>query len=277
MTAKVLAAALAAGLALGGCGGSESEARDSRPVTLFAVGDAANGSDDATAVARMVKAARPDRMLYLGDVYPAGTADDFRSGYEPLYGGLARRTWPTPGNHEWPNRRDGYLPYWRGKRGSIPRWYAATTGGWEILSLNSEADHGAGSAQLRWLRRRLSQRRTTCRIAFWHRPRFSAGEHGDQPDMDGVWNALRGHAVLVIGGHDHDMQRFKPRQGIVELVSGSGGAPHYRVDHEDDRLAFADDRAFGALRIVLHRKRATTAFIAADGTTLDRSSVSCAP
>jgi hypothetical protein len=192
-----------------------------------------------------------------------------------VYGRLATRTAPTPGNHEWPNHLQGYDRYWRTVTDQLtPPWYAFRLGDWQLISLNSEAPHGASSAQLRWLRRRL---RTpgSCRLAFWHRPRYSAGSHGDQTDTQPFWDALRGHAVVVLGGHDHDLQRMRPRNGITQLVAGAGGHSHYDVDRTDPRLSFADDTHDGAVRLRLRARRADIAFLDAAGRTLDRSSVPC--
>jgi hypothetical protein len=145
--------------------------------TLWATGDGANGSAQSKAVASMIARDDPDRFLYLGDVYPVGSAGAFRTAYDTVYGSLATKTAPTPGNHDWGLRADGYYPYWARKLGHRVRaWYAFDLGGWRILSLNSEAPHGAGSSQLRWLRRELADP-GTCRIAFWHRPRRPA-RHG---------------------------------------------------------------------------------------------------
>lgn len=245
--------------------------------TVWAVGDGADGSDTARAVARRIAADRPDRILYLGDVYDRGSPEDFRSGYEPVYGSLAPRTAPTPGNHEWPAHRKGYDRYWRSKTGApTPPWYAFRIGGWTIISLNSEAPHDAGSQQLRWLERNLRRTSGTCTVAFWHRPLQSAGEHGDQDDVAPLWNAVRGRARLVLNGHDHDLQRFKRRDGITQFVAGAGGKSHYDVK-SDRRLAFADDTRDGALRMKLRTGRAELAFVAVDGTVLDRSAATCTP
>jgi len=78
--------------------------------TLWAAGDGANGSAPSKAVAAMIARDRPDRFLYLGDVYPVGSADAFRTAYDPVYGRLAKRTAPTPGNHDWGLRAQGYFP-----------------------------------------------------------------------------------------------------------------------------------------------------------------------
>jgi acid phosphatase type 7 len=114
-----------------------------------------------------------------------------------------------------------------------------------------------------------------CRIAFWHRPRYNAGTvHGDAPDVEPLWAALRGRARIVLSGHEHNMQRFAARDGITQFISGAGGRDHYGV-HERAGLAFADTEHFGALRLTLRPGRAMWAFVAAEGTTLDSGSIGC--
>jgi hypothetical protein len=119
------------------------------PAVLWAVGDGADGSAVARTLADRIRRSKPDRFLYLGDVYEHGTARDFREHYATVYGELARITTPTPGNHEWTARRDGYQPYWRAQTGATPPpWYSYKIGGWRVISLNSEAPHDEGSPQL---------------------------------------------------------------------------------------------------------------------------------
>lgn len=243
-----------------------------RRAVVWAVGDG-DASAGGKAVAGEMTRGKPDVVLYLGDVYPSGTAGDFRDDYAPAFGPLDDRTAPTPGNHDWPNRDQGYGPFWRDAHGTAPPpFYSFTAGGWTLLSLNSEI--GARADQMRWLRARLRVR-GTCRLAFWHRPRFSGGLHGDAADLDPLWRALRGHARLVVSGHDHDMQRMRARGGLVQLVAGAGGHSHYAVRRNYPGLAFADDSHFGALRIVLRPGSATIDFISTRGRTLDSSRVHC--
>jgi Calcineurin-like phosphoesterase len=187
------------------------------------VGGGADGSDDARKVARRIGAGRVDRFLYLGDVYEDGTAAEYADHYRPIYGHLDKVTAPTPGNHEWPNHIEGYDPYWKKVRGKEPpSWHSFRVAGWKLLALNSEDSHDRGSAQVRWLRSEL-RAPGTCRLAFWHRPRYSVGEHDDQADVQPFWDALEGHATLVVNGHEHNMQRYVPIDGMTELVSGAGG------------------------------------------------------
>jgi hypothetical protein len=250
---------------------------------LWAVGDGADGGDDARAVVRRMQRTRFDRLLYLGDVYGSGllslvtgdgTAADYRDRYAPLYGEFASRTAPTPGNHEWRQRGEGYERYWENVFGAPPpAYYAFDVAGWQVLSLNSEAPHGAGSAQVRWLGSQL-RAPGTCRLAFWHEPRYNAGKHDDQPDLGPLWDALRGHARIVVSGHDHNMQRFVPIAGLTQFVSGAGGHKRYAL-RDDGRLAFGNDSDFGALRIELAPGRARAAFVSAGGQILDLSTVRC--
>jgi hypothetical protein len=222
-----------------------------------------------------IAADQPDLFLYLGDVYPMGTADAFASNYATTYGPLAEITAPTPGNHDAPVEAEGYDPYWKGVHGHAPPdFYSLRAGGWQLLSLNSEVDHAPGSAQVRWLRSRLRDP-GNCRIAFWHRPRFSAGSlHGDAPDLRPLWRTLAGHARIVVNGHEHDMQRFLPRSGMIEFVSGAGGAGLYPL-HPDQRLGFGDDAGYGALRLRLTPGHASFAFVRAGGELLDSGKIGC--
>lgn len=275
----VTAAALLSALAGCGSGGEPTAPPPAAGAkVVWAVGDAADGGVAAVALASRVKAGPVDRLVYLGDVYESGTAEEFERNYDPLYGELAKVTLPTPGNHDWPNHEDGYGPYWRRAGRDEPLgYYSVSLAGWQLIGLNSEADHARGSPQERWLRGQVA-RPGDCRIAFWHRPRFSAGSvHGDQPDVEPLWNALRGHAVIVLGGHEHDLQRFPAVDGITQMVVGAGGHSHYPIDGDDDRPVFADDEADGALRLELRAGRADFTFVATDGRRLDSGSVSCRP
>jgi hypothetical protein len=282
LAVATLLAVAAVGLLRGRDSDSDGTARPSgSSAVVWAVGDAADGTGASRELARMILDQRVDRFLYLGDVYGSsefgdGTRRAFEEHYDPLYGELAPDTAPTPGNHEWQQRDRGYDDYWRmagGRR--VEYFYAFDLAGWEIVSLNTQEELSAGSRQERWLRSELTES-GTCRIAFSHRPRFSAGRHGDQPDLQPVWDALRGRAVIALAGHDHNLQRLHPVDGITQFVAGAGGANHYEL-HDDERLAFGDATTTGALRLELRPGRADYAFVDEDGRALDRGSLTCRP
>lgn len=252
--------------------------RPKRVSLIWAAGDGANGSAQANAVATMIASQRVDRFLYLGDVYQAGTAREYEVNYRPSFGRLDRVAAPTVGNHEWPNASTGYIPYWTGARGSPPPfWYAFAASGWQLISLNTNPPVATSSAQLGWLQGtiRKAERYGNCRIAFFHHPIYSAGLHGDVPGLERVRSALEGKASIVLSGHDHDLQRLRPINGITQLISGAGGARVYPVNRDDPRLAFFDDTHHGAVRLRLTPGRAVVSFVASDGALLDRSVVRC--
>jgi calcineurin-like phosphoesterase family protein len=249
--------------------------KSDRAVTVWAVGNG-NAYTDGQSVTRLLERGKPDRFLYLGDVYENGTPEDFEKNYRPSYGRLAKLTAPTPGNHEWPLHTQGYDVFWRGVlKKAIPKYYKFTIGGWDILSLNSEAPHDESSAQVRWLRSKV-KRPGACRLAFWHRPRYSDGQLiGDAPDVEPFWDALRGRATIVLNGHDHSMQRFRPIDGITQLIVGSGGHGHHPLKPLTRRSVFAQDVDYGALRLTLKPGQAKYRFVAVDGRTLDTGTIRC--
>lgn len=241
---------------------------------MWAVGDAGDGTAEARATAALIQADAPDAFLYLGDVYPEGTAQDFAERYHPVFGPLKGITWPTPGNHDWANRATGYFRYW-GR--AIKPWYRVRIAGWELISLNSEVRHDRRSPQVRWLNRVLALNKGTCRLAFWHRPLFSAGTvHGGTANVTPLWNALRRRARLVVNAHDHVMLRYRRRDGITEYVSGAGGFTLYST-RPDSRADFVRSGVRGALRLTLSAGRASLEFRSATNEVLDRSSARCKP
>ena len=247
-----------------------------RSSVVWAVGDAADGGPTSRKVASMVRSRRIDLLLYLGDVYESGTALEYDRNYRPTYGGLASITAPTIGNHEWPNVVTGYVPYWTAARGTpSPLWYAFAASGWQLISLNSNLP--TSDDQEDWLHSLIEDRPDygTCRIAFMHHPRYSAGPHGDLTALQGIFDELGGHATIALSGHDHDMQRVLPVEGITQYVDGAGGSELYPVNRDDPRLAFFDDTDHGALRIALRPDHAILTFVDQDGALLDRSTVAC--
>jgi hypothetical protein len=178
-------------------------------------------------------------ILALGDLaYPNGTSSEFRDCYQPTWGRHKARTKPAPGNHEYnTGGAAGYYGYFGAAAGDPQEgWYSFNLGSWHIISLNSNCDEiggcGRSSPQGRWLEADLDANGFSCTLAFWHHPRFSSGEHGNETDVRDLWAILDEHeADVVLAGHDHDYERFAPQDadgranlnGIRSFVVGTGG------------------------------------------------------
>jgi hypothetical protein len=206
---------------------------------LVGAGDIGScGSSGAEATARLLDRI-PGTIFTAGDnAYMHGRMEDFRNCYEPTWGRHRGRTHPVPGNHEYESGGSGYFSYFGASAGASGLgYYSFSEGAWRVIALNSEVPSGAGSAQMTWLLSELSAKPSACTAVIWHRPLFSSGRNGDNPDMRDVWRALYEFNVdLVINGHDHTYERFAPQdpdgrpdaaRGIRQFIVGTGGAPLY--------------------------------------------------
>jgi hypothetical protein len=211
--------------------------------TLIAAGDIAQCGRSgyvgtgAEATARLIER-MPGTVLALGDLaYPNGAEREFRECYDPTWGRFKDRTRPTSGNHDYNTpSATPYYAYW-GEQAGAPGegFYSFELGAWHIIALNSNILKGPlALRQEQWLAADLEGHPAGCALAFFHHPRFSSGGHGDDPRLDPLWRILHSHGVdVVLGGHDHDYERFAPldpdgrrdmQQGIREFVVGTGGA-----------------------------------------------------
>ena len=250
-------------------------------VKVVAAGDLAScNTRDDEATAALAGRLAPDAILTLGDnAYPNGTRDDFHDCYSPSWGRFLVKTHPAPGNHDYHTpRAAAYFAYF-GRRAPGP-YYSRNLGRWHVVSLNSEVDARAGSPQERWLRADLARDRHRCELLYWHRPRWSGGSHGSEEGMQALWRAAYRHGVeLVLSGHDHNYQRFRPldaagrrdrRFGVRQIVAGTGGGGrHNPLKRVRNRVA-ADSRTYGVVVLLLHRRSYDLRFApAADGTFRD--------
>jgi Calcineurin-like phosphoesterase len=197
------------------------------------IGDCSVQTDEATA---NLLDAIPGTVYTLGDnAYGSGTAAQFANCYGPSWGRHKSRTRPSPGNHDYGTAgAAGYFGYFGELAGPAGRgYYSYDLGEWHIVSLNSEIAHDAGSAQVAWLRSDLAATTKACTLAYWHRPRFSSGKHGNSVSVGSFWEVLyAADADVVLVGHDHNYERFAPQspagaldteRGLRQFVVGTGG------------------------------------------------------
>jgi hypothetical protein len=273
------ATALAAIAALFGIGERAQERAPARTV-VYALGDGADGSAASRRLARYVRSRRPDRFIYLGDVYERGTRAEFRTNYHPLYGRLARRTDPVIGNHEFKRRARGYYAYWRRVRGfdaerARHRAYVDKTG-WQIVAYSSESNAAVEAA---WLHAQVASHPGTCRIAAGHRGRYVVAddEHSDSPDQQPLWDAIAGRSALNLLGHNHLYGRLHPIDGVHVIVSGAGGHDLRQPGTQAQPVAAVEAGVPTATRLVLRRGRLDFSQVDATGRVHDSGTIGCTP
>ncbi len=257
------------------------------PFVVAAVGDGAGGSPESAAVTDEISSWNPNLFLYLGDVYNGGSTSEYANWYAPetYFGRFKSITDPTIGNHEYGGKAgpQGYLQYW----GNPPHYYSVDTAGWHLISLDTNpkfAETDPASQQMQWLIKDLDGSKSACTLVFYHQPRFNVGTHGDDQDLQGLWNILAQHNVtLVLTGHDHNYQRWQALDGngalnpdgVTSVIVGTGGQTEYPVLHEDPRLAVPPHVDPGALRLELNPHGAVMDFFTTDGIVRDSTVVPC--
>ena len=288
--------------------------------TLVAVGDVAcdpdvpgfNGGAGSAAgcrqraVAAALRGAHPDVFAALGDLqYYDGSLSKFQRSYDPAFGDLKSITRPIPGNHEYKTPGGaGYYAYFGAAAHRETRGiYSFDVAGWHILALNSTActassPCGPGSWVSRWIATDIAQHPSQCLAAMWHHPIFSAGVHGNYAPMVPVWNQLNSYGTdLVLNGHDHLYQRFKPMSdasvsdsgvvratpvadGITQFVIGTGGEDNYKSTNIAEPTVAASLAAvgtnpnpgvFGAVKFDLGPDGYSFSFVNAEGSTYSDS------
>ncbi len=240
----------------------------------------------------------PDVVFTLGDnVYESGTATEFARCFTPSWGDPAKRIMknvrPAPGNHDY--RSPGAAPYFAyfgeaaGKAGE--GYYSYKAGEWHVVVLNSEIivnpafSDAARSAQMAWLEKDLSASTALCTVAYWHNPRFSSGWHGSNRKLIPVWERLIEHKVeLVLNGHDHDYERFRPQtpegvvdttSGLTQIVVGTGGYELRRFETILPNSAARVSGRPGVLLLVLGGAEYRSAFLEVGGRIWDSQGGKC--
>jgi calcineurin-like phosphoesterase family protein len=293
---------LAALVVLAGCGGDDERVEPpERPgaAKAIAVGDiAVCGAENDEATAELVAAEPEATLLALGDnAYFHGLKDEYESCYGPAWGAFKDRTRPVPGNHDYGYfHKDAaaYFDYFGAAAGEWGRgYYSFDLGSWHLIALNSNCDAemlggcGDGSAQGRWLRQDLQENAKSCTLAYWHHPRFSAGEeHGSDTTVAPFWQALyEAGADVVLSAHEHTYQRFAPQdpsgepdeqRGIREFVVGTGGGELVELGEQLPTTEVQNDETFGVLQLTLFAGGYDWEFEpAGDGEFTDRGSGRC--
>lgn len=266
------------------------------PAVLVGAGDISRCSNDQDEATALLLDNIAGAVFTLGDsVYPNGTLSQFKDCYEPTWGRHKNRTRPSPGSHDY---RDigaaGYYTYFGESASPLDLdctsnckgYYSYDLGTWHIIVLNSEIDYSLGSDQEQWLRADLATNENTCTLAYWHKPLFSSGRHGNSASVQPMWQALYDFgADVVLNGHDHTYERFAPQsptgqadpnRGIREFVVGTGGTGLYSFSTIQPNSEVRDNSSWGVLKLTLHPTSYEWEFIPIAGQTFtDSGSARC--
>jgi hypothetical protein len=281
------AAATSGALLSGGSAGATAAARPpgsqgaAGETVVFALGDGADAGATSTALANYVKKQNPDRFFYLGDVYETGTASEFQTKYEPLYGALGAKTDPVIGNHEYGNRATGYYPYWMSKRGwtqeqAKHRSYVDAESGWQVIAYSSETDMAAEGA---WVAAEVAKHPGTCRIVMAHKGRHVVADtsHSDNASQEPVWSQIIGRTAINLVGHNHIYGRLAALDGVNVLVSGAGGHGLRSLGTQHHTVAKSKPGVATATRLVLRRGSADFRQVDRKGKVFDSGTIACTP
>jgi acid phosphatase type 7 len=218
-------------------------------------------------VADLIGQFEPDAVLTLGDTqYEENTMKQFMASYDVSWGEYKAITYPVVGNHEYLTRNAAdYFSYFGAAAGDPDKgYYSYDLGAWHLIALNSNCDKVDGcdkdSVQGQWLQADLAAHENTCTLAYWHHPRFSSGQHGNNKDYIDFWTLLQqAGAELILVGHDHNYEHFAPQDahgnadagGIVQFVVGTGGKGVRPLETLQPNSEVQNSEVYGALELSL--------------------------
>jgi hypothetical protein len=240
-------------------------------------------------------------VLPLGDEqYQCGTLDQFQTSYGASWGAFNAIAHPVVGNHEYgitggnepcaQSNAEGYFSYFGASAGDPSTgYYSYDLGSWHLIALNSNCTVvacAAGSAQETWLKNDLASHPAACTLAYFHHPLFSSAG-GITPAVKPFWDDLyAAGADLVLDGHAHVYERFRPQSpagtsdplsGITQITVGTGGVEHAVFGTTKRNSVKRDATTFGVLRLVLHETGWDWKFLpdTGSGTFTDAGSAAC--
>jgi len=223
-------------------------------VRFAVIGDSGTGDAQQHQVAQTMQSFRDrfpfDFVLMLGDnIYGTNNPQSFKIKFEDPYQPLLAngiKFYASLGNHDDPSQRL-YKPFNMGGN----RYYAFRKGDVHFLALDSNY---MSPEQIAWIRQELSGPAAKWTICYFHHPLYSDAKfHGPDVDLRKQLEPILSEAGvdIVLTGHDHVYERFKPQHGIVYFVLGSAGELR-RGDLRPSPIAakgFDSDRTFGLMEV----------------------------
>jgi hypothetical protein len=117
-------------------------------------------------------------------------------------------------------------------------------------------------------------------LAFFHKPLFTSGTHGNDQSQIDFWHTLfQRNAEIVLNGHDHNYERFDPQdpesnfvaRGIREFVVGTGGKSLRKSSKKEKHSIVRRFDRHGVLRFTLRPDAYEWEFMSVNGDFVDAS------
>lgn len=225
--------------------------KTSGPITFGALGDTGDASANQRQVASVLRSFNPDLVIHQGDIIYSGFTD---ASVDTRVFNIYTQMKNTPfffsaGNHDLNccgGPPDNTLT-------NFQNAFYLPTNSVDGTELFYSFDHGDahfvalfnpwftsyvftnGTAQYHWLTNDLAQSTKKWKFLYFHNPIAHSGAHaGADRDGDGVLDqtqlmhllqpiAEQYGVQLILGGHDHNFEKFAPTNGLHHAVSGGGG------------------------------------------------------
>jgi hypothetical protein len=240
--------------------------------SFAAAGDSRDGASEFTTIANSINAKQPNFVVFNGDLTASGNvASEWTTWFNSIDTlGFNKIMFHCEGNHDAaaPTTYLNMFDLPTNGDGSDYNFYSYTYGNTLFIVLNFEygdvapANSADWTAQTTWLTNLLKSVDTNTikwKVVSWHEPYYTCGQHIGEMTYPGWWPVFDQYGVdLVLNGHDHSYQRFKPinqsvsttapvkaygsyaGEGRCEIVCGGAGAPLYTetTGSSDPNLAF---------------------------------------
>lgn len=210
------------------------------------VGDDGQVNADRIAVNRAIKLENANLIVGCGDhAYNNGTVAEVNANLKPYWDTLraAGKFVAVPGNHDLDTAvGNAFFDYMRmtpSRYSKISLDYTDiflvnsgyNTAGAQVEPDNLDGGTIANSRQARWLKEGLESSAAKHKIVVWHHPPYtSSASYGGGTAVRDAMRTLpirSWGADALINGHSHHYERLEHPDGLVQLVSGAGGAPLY--------------------------------------------------
>ncbi|MBN2525239.1 MAG: metallophosphoesterase [Deltaproteobacteria bacterium] len=171
----------------------------------------------------------------------SGSLAQYENVIDEVWSPLLSYVHAVPGNHDYNTyNASGFYSYF--DNSETYHSFKIETGAkdWNIIGIDSNWDKlsfNQWQKQLSWLESEVQKE--ACTIVYFHHPRWSSGDHGNNSQMQDVWEILtRNNVELALSGHDHNFEIFdgmdefgnRDNMGTIQIVAGIGGAD---VDSRD--------------------------------------------